>query len=130
MTFKNKVNCIVTKITSLLLSLVSLAFGPFSVIVNGVEPTLINVLILVFISGMFFMVGFGLLLKTNNPAYRWNIFTVDPSWVGKMDKSFEEEPGQIFDFNKPTKDQLRDKKIKEVLRGDKSQRAKKANRKA
>jgi hypothetical protein len=120
MTLKNKINCIFTKIMALLLTMASLSYTPYVILVDNVEPTLSNVLMSLFISSMFFIIGFGLLIKTNNPAYRWNIFTLDPSWVGKMEKSLDEAPGQIFEFNQPTKDQLRDKKLKEILRGDKS----------
>lgn len=120
MTQLTRIHCIACKIMAFILSLMSLAFTPFSILYNDVECNLTNIIILVFLSGTFFMIGFSMLIKTNNPAYRWNLFTVDPSWDRKNHKSLDEAPGQIFEFNQPTKDQLRDKKVKEILRSDKS----------
>lgn len=69
--------------------------------------------------GIATFIGICLLLKTNNPLKRWNVFTINPKWSGKLTQSVSENPSQLFKFDKPSKEELikhnRDKNIDKLL---------------
>jgi hypothetical protein len=69
---------------------------------------------------MFFSFGWFQLLKTNNPLSRYNPLSLHPRWKTRMDYSMEEKPGQLYQLDNPTEEELlqlsRDKKLNQLLK--------------
>jgi hypothetical protein len=69
---------------------------------------------------IFFITSWMFLLKTNNPITRYNPFSLNPKWTGKMEHSMDESPGQMFDLDSPDINEVkrtrREKKINEILK--------------
>ena len=65
--------------------------------------------LLVFFSGLFFLIGWFGLLKTNNPLTRYNPFSINRQWKGNTDK---EAYLEMFHQDKPTSEDYSEQKIK------------------
>ena len=112
----NRINCIICKIISIIGVFASIAFTPFQFIYCGLEFNYVNLIVMIIVSCIFFLPTFLMLIKTNNPISRYNIFTVNPKWTGKMKGSMQENPSQLFEFDEPDKSDIRNKKINEILK--------------
>ncbi len=116
----NKINCIIVKILNIGIILMSVIYTPFQFYYCGMEFRWSSLIVLVLLSIFFFSLGWFGLLKTNNPLSRYNPFTFNPRWKSKMDYSMDENPGQLYQLDDPTPDEIlrekRNKKLNQLLK--------------
>jgi hypothetical protein len=86
----------------------------------GFELSTKNVIFGILFMSPFQLIGWMFLLKTNNPITRYNPFSVNPKWDGKMKGSLEENPGQMFEMDAPDENELkrvnRNKRLDQLLK--------------
>lgn len=107
--------CILSKIINITIIISSIALTPIE-FYNGLDVTIFNVISLIIISSIVFTFGWMGLLQTNDPMNRYNPFTINKKWKDKMNSSISENPMQIFKLDEPGKDDLRNKKIENLLK--------------
>lgn len=110
----DKFGCIFTKITSIVIILMSLAFTPFQLYI-GAQKTPLTIILLIIMSSAIFTIGWFGLLKTNNPITRYNPFSINKKWKNQMAQSMNENPSQLFDLDRPDTDEIRNQKINQIL---------------
>lgn len=110
-----KLNCILTKILSIIGVLFSIAYTPFNILYCNMPFTTMSITSSLFISSIFGIIFYILLLKTNNPISRHNPFTINHRWTNSMEKSFDEDPNAFFKLDDPTKKDIRLKTIKKLF---------------
>lgn len=110
----NKVSCILSKIINICIIISAIALTP-SQIYLGVEIDVFNIVSLVILSFIMGTIGVMGLLQTNDPLTRYNPFSINKKWRNKMNQSVSENPLQIFKLDEPDKDEVRDKKIDQLL---------------
>lgn len=115
-----KLDCISVKIVSIVILFAAILFTPFQYYICGLTFSLINLSAFVFVSSVLFLFGFMSLLKTNNPATRFNPFTLNPNYKSEMKYTMNESPGQIFELDSPDENEVkrrnREKKINQLLK--------------
>lgn len=101
---------ILTKITGIFGVLISLGLTPFYFILF--DLSFLYILGFLFMSSIFTIVFWFLLIKTNHPNTRYNLFSINPNWKSKMDHSLSENPAQLFELD-PKDPNLEKKRIRE-----------------
>jgi len=115
---KQLVGVILNKVLNILGIILGIAFTPIQYFICGLKFEYSNFIVLIILS--FFIVSFFWLglLKTNNPITRYNPFTINKKFKNTMEYSMEEKPGQLFEFDEPSDEEIkqknRDKKLKEL----------------
>lgn len=116
----DRTGCILMKFIGLITVVTGILFTPFQVLycfpVNNTKLDWINISSILFISVVIIIFGLIEIIKTNNPVSRFNPFTINPKWRNKMDKSVSEDPSQLFNFDSPTKEDLRNSKIDKIIK--------------
>ena len=110
----DKILCVITKIIDILIILLSFLLIPFELYLKHQQYILSDILLMLFISVIFFIFGWMQLLKTNNPTTRYNPFSLNPKFNNKMVKSMNEDPSQLFKLDNPIQPDIRNKKIKQI----------------
>ncbi len=91
MTTSNRLECIAVKAVSLAIMAAAVAFTPIQ-LSQGARPTPFNLASLVLFSLMFMWVGWMGLLRTNNPATRYNPFSINARWRSTLDGPVMDQP--------------------------------------
>lgn len=55
------------------------------------------------------------LLKTNNPITRYNPLSINKKWKNPWEIELNQNPLQIFKLDKPDKDEVRNRKIEDII---------------
>jgi len=120
--------CIITKLMSVVIMAMGIAYTPYCIwlfcyramyfrYVPSIDFS--SLLVMIIISISIFGFGFLTILKTNNPLTRYNIFTINRKWKNKMEKSIDQDPGQIYKFDRPDKQEViqrdRENRLKKLL---------------
>lgn len=111
----NSRKCIISKILNICIILLSISFIPSQIYI-GIDITIVSLISSIVISCVIFSVGWMGLLQTNDPLNRYNPLTINKRWRDKMNSSVSENPFQIFQLDQPDIDDLRDDKIKKILK--------------
>lgn len=121
-----KLELIFVKICCMCILLLSIVYIPMNVYWHsqnpglGFELNIKTIILSMVIVSSFFIIGWMFLLKTNNPLTRYNPFSLNPKWDGKMNGSMEENPGQIFELDSPDENEIkrvkRNKNIENILK--------------
>lgn len=86
--------------------LFSLAFTFSQFIYCKMPFNIASLIVCILISIVFFSIGFLELIKTNHPLYRLNPFKVNSNYKARMEKTIDEDPGQLLRFDRPTESQV------------------------
>lgn len=114
---------IFSKILNILLILLGIFYIPLqSIVIKQLDwsfRSIFVIIILSIISIITVIIGLFGLLRTNNPANRFNIFTINYNWKDKMKNSISEDPSQLFKLDSPDVNDIREKKINVLLKNEK-----------
>lgn len=110
-----KLSCIFSKILATIGVLFSIAYTPFNILYCNMSFSVMSIILSLFISSIFGIIFYIMLLKSNNPISRHNPFSINPKWTNSMDKSFDEDPHAFFKLDDPTKKDIRLKTIKKLF---------------
>lgn len=115
-----RIDCTVCKIVSILVIFGAFGLPLYLYSLIKSNHSIFGMICLFFMSFVYLIFGVFSLLKTNDPAKRWNILTFNPRWSGKMKSSFSDDPSQLFNLDKISDEELlkinRDKLIKDILK--------------
>ncbi len=73
------------KIVNILGIVMSFCILPFQIKYTTFEVNILNVTIMSLVSLVYFYINWKMLIKTNNPNYRYNIFTLNPNWESSLE---------------------------------------------
>jgi len=102
---KNRIECILTKIINILIIAMGIGFTPFQYYYIHLQISYGNLIVLLLLSVFIFLIGWFGLLRTNNPARRYNPFTINKRWHN-YGKSIDEDPSQVFRLDELTETEI------------------------
>jgi hypothetical protein len=110
MTTSDRLECIAAKAVNLAIMAAAVAQTPLH-LYQGAKPTPFNLATLVLLSLMFMWVGWVGLLRTNNPATRYNPLSINARWRSALDGPVMDQP-----LDEPTSEDLSELKRRWRLR--------------
>jgi hypothetical protein len=113
----HKFDIVLTKIIGVIGLIASISMTPFYIIMCNLSLGYSFIFLLM--SACFFTIFWFLLIRTNHPNTRYNLFTINSNWKSRMDYSLSERPAQLFTLDPKDPDiekmKSRNRKIKSII---------------